>query len=74
MCILQIGELTTHLTDDFRQTHTAAPWKEIRNLRNLAVHHYWSFDSTILWETANSDIKPLRDYCRQCIEELDADT
>lgn len=25
LCVLQIGELTTHLTDDFKQTYTGMP-------------------------------------------------
>jgi uncharacterized protein with HEPN domain len=72
MCILQIGELTNHLTQEFRDTHSGVPWKEIRNMRNLATHHYWRFDATILWETANNDIASLRDYCKTCIADLRA--
>ena len=70
MCILQIGELTTLLTEDFRDSYTDIPWQDIKKMRNLAVHHYWRFDAQILWETANNDISPLRDYCKKCIDML----
>jgi uncharacterized protein with HEPN domain len=70
MCILQIGELTTHLTDDFLSDHRQVPWKEIRNMRNLAAHHYANFNLNIFWDTVKNDIMPLRDYCVQCIKEL----
>jgi len=26
LCVLQIGELTTHLLDDFKNTYTGIPW------------------------------------------------
>lgn len=38
MGILQIGELTTHLTEGFRTRFSEVPWKKIRNMRNIAVH------------------------------------
>jgi uncharacterized protein with HEPN domain len=38
MSILQIGELTTHLTEGFRTKFSEIPWKKIRNMRNIAVH------------------------------------
>jgi len=68
MCILQIGELTTHLTDDFKQTYKEMPWQDIKNMRNVAAHHYGKFDTTKLWETITEDIPQLRDYCNEIIQ------
>ena len=30
MCILQIGELTAHLTDDFKSAYDEIPWQKIK--------------------------------------------
>jgi uncharacterized protein with HEPN domain len=70
MCVLQIGELTTHLTEGFRDTHTVVPWNDIRKMRNIAAHHYGKFSVDFLWDTVTDDIDELRVYCKVCIEEL----
>ncbi|MDR1953233.1 MAG: DUF86 domain-containing protein [Clostridiales Family XIII bacterium] len=71
MCILQIGELTTHLTTEFKAGFTMIPWQKIKDMRNVAAHHYGRFDDDILWETITEDIAPLRDYCNECIATLE---
>jgi uncharacterized protein with HEPN domain len=70
MCILQIGELSTHLSPEFRKEHGGVPWQDIIGMRNIAAHHYGEFRLHYLWDTMNNDISSLRDYCNQCIKEL----
>ncbi|GHU65522.1 hypothetical protein AGMMS49983_13370 [Clostridia bacterium] len=71
MCILQIGELTTHLTTEFKTKFTMVPWQKIKDMRNIAAHHYGRFDDDMLWETITEEITPLRNYCNECIAELE---
>lgn len=71
LCVLQIGELTTHLTDDFKQTYTGMPWIQIKALRNLVAHNYGKIDDESLWETITGDIPKLKDYCSSIIEQFD---
>ena len=71
LCVLQIGELTTHLTDDFKQTYTGIPWTQIKALRNLIAHNYGKIDDESLWETITNDIPKLRDYCSSIIQQFD---
>ena len=40
MSLLQIGELSHHLTSEFIKTHADIPWKNIIGLRNVVVHGY----------------------------------
>ena len=68
MCIIQIGELTTHLTDDFKQKHNGVPWKSIRFLRNLAAHNYGQMSVTQIWNTLKKDIPELSAYCLNVLE------
>ena len=71
MNILQIGELSNVLSEEFRETHNSMPWSEIKRMRDKAAHHYWTFDVNILWETVTEDIKPLKTYCEKCIAEYE---
>jgi uncharacterized protein with HEPN domain len=70
MCVLQIGELTTHLSNGFKDEFDEVPWRDIKAMRNLAAHHYGEFRSHYLWNTMINDIDPLREYCKECIEAL----
>ena len=70
MDILQIGELVTHLTEEFKTTYSAQPWRDINGMRNIAAHHYGDFDVEILWNTISERIPELKSYCQTCIEDL----
>ena len=70
MCILQIGELVSKLTDEFKAKHTTMPWREIKGMRNIAAHNYGQIDPDILWETANDDISILKEFCIKVIQEI----
>lgn len=71
MCVLQIGELTTHFTDDFKAAYDKMPWNQIKALRNVVAHNYGKIDRETLWETLLHDIPALDEYCRQIINEYD---
>ena len=51
MYVLQIGELSNHLSKDFRLAHDNIPWRDIIDMRNIAAHHYTKFNAKTLWET-----------------------
>ena len=72
LCVLQIGELTTHFTDDFKETYNKMPWNQIKALRNVVAHNYGKIDKETLWETLLGDIPDLNDYCCQIIKEHEA--
>ncbi|GHS89677.1 DUF86 domain-containing protein [Synergistales bacterium] len=63
MCVLQIGELTALLSDEFKANHADVPWQDIRGMRNIAAHHYGSFSIEFLWDTIENDIPYLREFC-----------
>jgi uncharacterized protein with HEPN domain len=67
MCILQIGELTTHLTDDFKQAYDKLPWKSMKAMRNVAVHKYGRMSIENMWDTMKQDIPILNDYCAEIL-------
>ena len=69
MCILQIGELTTHLSSEFTDAFSEIPWKDIRGMRNVAAHHYGEFSVKYLWQTVVEDIPKLREFCEARLTE-----
>ncbi|MCD7820452.1 MAG: DUF86 domain-containing protein [Lachnospiraceae bacterium] len=71
LCVLQIGELTTHLTDEMKKTYTKMPWNQIKALRNIVAHNYGKIDREILLETLIQDIPELQIYCREIINSKD---
>ena len=66
MCILQIGELSNGLSDEFRDaTKDLLPWGMIRGMRNWLAHSYAETDERILWETACNDIPKVLAFCER---------
>lgn len=59
MSVLQIGEQSTHLSDEFRLEYPSIPWKDIRGMRNVVAHHYGKMDETLLFEIVHQDIPEL---------------
>jgi len=72
MCILQIGELAGHLSEDFRLSHSDMPWRQIKTMRNIAAHDYENFNLKYLWDTMIEDIPQLREYCNKIIQQNQA--
>ncbi|MDR1574244.1 MAG: DUF86 domain-containing protein [Clostridiales Family XIII bacterium] len=72
MCILQIGELTTHLTENFKTAFNEMPWQDIKGMRNIAAHKYGSFDIDKLYETITEDIPILREYCASIVDQCES--
>ena len=63
MPLQQIGELATHVSDDFIAAHTAIPWKQIKGMRTWFAHQYWDMSFDKIWVTLTEDVPEL---LRQC--------
>lgn len=64
MCVVQIGELSTQLSDDVRKANSSIPWRIIKDTRNFYVHAYGSIDVPAVWSTLNEDIPALMRSCQ----------
>lgn len=70
MSIMQIGELSTGLSDDFKRvTSTEIQWGLIRGMRNMYAHAYMKMDKEAIWETATMDIPHLEKFCQRVLEQ-----
>ena len=56
-----IGEAATHLSDTFKSTHQAIPWRGITGLRIQVAHRYWDIEWSIVEQTILEDLPILRD-------------
>ncbi len=69
MCLLQIGELSNSLSEDFRIAHAAIPWKQIRGFRNIIAHAYGTVEPQIVWEIISVELSELKDFCKKYMIE-----
>lgn len=77
--ILQIGELTTHLSSEFQDQHSEIPWHEIRATRNIAAHRYGKLDEKSIFESIHQDIPELEEFVdrlmtvQELLDDVDVD-
>ena len=69
MCILQIGELVGHLSEDFKASHPQIPWHKIRGMRNYVAHEYGSIDLEVVWFVATNSINDVRRFCEEYLSK-----
>jgi len=55
-----IGEASSKLEENFIQTHSHIPWRDIKDFRNKLIHDYWELDTELIWNVATREIKKLR--------------
>lgn len=63
MSIIQIGELSRRLSEDYKNEKSEIPWKQIIGLRNICAHAYNTVDYEGIFEIAHSDIDELKKFC-----------
>ena len=67
MNVLQIGELTKRLSDDFRAAHPEIPWHEIKGLRNVLVHEYENVDLESAWNDLTKSVPELQAWLEKIL-------
>ena len=73
MCIMQIGELSSRLPEEFRAAYDKVPWQRIRSMRNVFVHDYENIDLLRTWETIETRVPELKAYCESILRDLASD-
>ncbi len=69
MCIAQIGELSGHLSDEYKSAHSDLPWREIKDTRNFYVHNYGGIDLEYVWNTMDQDLPVLKQKCQKGLQQ-----
>ena len=68
LCVLQIGELVGHLSDEFRAEHTEIPWRQVKQMRNIVAHNYGKLDYVTTWDILADDIPRLAAFCARTLD------
>ena len=69
MSILQIGELTAHLSEEFKllPSSQAIDWRGYKYIRNICAHRYGTIDKQEIWNVITTDIPMLKKFCQEQI-------
>ena len=65
-----IGEAANMLSRDFKEKYTELPWRLIVKMRNILVHGYAQVSNKDLWQTASTDIKPMREQIEKYLKNI----
>ena len=65
--IAQIGELSAHFSEEFKEAHNEIPWREMKGMRNILMHEYHATSPKTIWETVTEDIPMLRNLPLECV-------
>lgn len=57
-----IGEATKKIHPDLKTKYTHIPWREMSDIRNRIIHHYFGIDYDIVWDSVTTDIPMLKDW------------
>ncbi|MDR0854619.1 MAG: DUF86 domain-containing protein [Clostridiales Family XIII bacterium] len=60
MSLINIGELTNALTEEFRTETPNIKWNLLRRTRDKVAHHYIDLDPRITWQTVTESVPELR--------------
>ena len=71
LALIQIGELVTHLSDEYRESNPNIPWKKIKGLRNIIVHQYGSVDVDLLWQLVSVELAGLSEEIKHQINNTE---
>ena len=67
LCLLQIGELVTGLSDKFKEKNPEIQWRDIKLLRNIVAHRYGKIDYDIIWEICLTDVPEMMSFCQMTL-------
>lgn len=67
MCIIQIGELVSRVSEETMEENREIPWRAIKAMRNLHAHDYENVDLEIVWNTLIEDIPALKEQLENII-------
>ncbi len=58
-CIGIVGEASSRLSNELRESNPRVPWVDIIGMRNRIVHAYYDIDIGVVWKTAVEDLPAL---------------
>lgn len=68
--IVNIGEMISHLSSDFREKHADLPWHDATGMRNRIAHGYYEIEPEVVWKTIKSDLPKLKSKVKKILVSL----
>jgi uncharacterized protein with HEPN domain len=69
MSLLQIGELTTHLSEEFKETFSKkVNWRGLKSFRNICAHDYSRIDTEVVWHEINTFLPGFIEFCTEQVK------
>ncbi len=65
-----IGEAAGRIPEDIRLAYPEVPWYEMKGMRNIVSHEYFSVDLKIIWKTAQESLSSLIVMIKQVIDDI----
>ncbi len=56
-----IGEASNRIHPDIKSKYPIIAWREMGDIRNRIIHHYFGIDYDIVWDTIKTDIPLLKE-------------
>ena len=54
-----IGEAANRISSTVKEANSDLPWRLMVDMRNFAVHEYWTVELETVWKTTQEDLPPL---------------
>jgi uncharacterized protein with HEPN domain len=54
-----IGEAARRVSQDFKDSHQAVPWRRIIAQRNVIIHEYGEIDQNLIWNVTKENLPEL---------------
>lgn len=69
MTVINVGELTKNLSDEFRIAHREIPWKAIAGFRDIAAHKYQTLRMEDVYTTVRDDFPDLKERLKEILQD-----
>jgi uncharacterized protein with HEPN domain len=57
-----VGEASSKIHPDLKAKYPLVSWREMSDIRNKVIHHYFGVDYDIIWDTVKTNTPQLKDW------------
>lgn len=68
-----LSEASRRLPQELKDLEAHIPWRAVAGIGNILRHDYHETYPTVLWDTCNKDLKPLKDAVERIGKRIDVD-